>query len=296
MTRPLLALLAILACSNAFASEASFIRILGIAQDAGYPQANCYLPHCNRAWQDVTLRRTTSSIAVIDPGSKTKYLFDATPDIREQLYRLNQDAPDGEYQLAGVFLTHAHIGHYAGLMHFGHEASATRDTPVFAMPRMHDFLSNNGPWDQLVRYRNVRLHKLEDGREIRLAGGITVAPFLVPHRDEYSETVGFRIQGRTKTAVFIPDIDKWERWSVDIRALVRAVDYALLDATFFADGELPGRDMSKVPHPFVAESMAFFDDFTDEEKSRVIFIHMNHTNRLLVYGSPEMALVVRRGF
>ena len=220
MTRPLLALLAILACGNAFASEASFIRILGIAQDAGYPQANCYLPHCNRAWEDVTLRRTTSSIAVIDPGSKTKYLFDATPDIREQLYRLNQDAPDGEYQLAGVFLTHAHIGHYAGLMHFGHEASATRDTPVFAMPRMHNFLSNNGPWDQLVRYRNVRLHKLEDGLEIRLAGGITVAPFLVPHRDEYSETVGFRIQGRTKTAVFIPDIDKWERWSVDIRALI----------------------------------------------------------------------------
>ena len=296
MTRPLLALLAILACSNALASEASFIRILGIAQDAGYPQANCYLPHCNRAWEDVTLRRTTSSIAVIDPGSKTKYLFDATPDIREQLYRLNQDAPDGEYQLAGVFLTHAHIGHYAGLMHFGHEASATRDTPVFAMPRMHDFLSNNGPWDQLVRYRNVRLHKLEDGREIRLAGGITVAPFLVPHRDEYSETVGFRIQGRTKTAVFIPDIDKWERWSVDIRALVRAVDYALLDATFFADGELPGRDMSKVPHPFVAESMAFFDDFTDEEKSRVIFIHMNHTNPLLVDGSPEQAEVERRGF
>ena len=296
MTRPLLALLAILACGNAFASEASFIRILGIAQDAGYPQANCYLPHCNRAWEDVTLRRTTSSIAVIDPGSKTKYLFDATPDIREQLYRLNQDAPDGEYQLAGVFLTHAHIGHYAGLMHFGHEASATRDTPVFAMPRMHNFLSNNGPWDQLVRYRNVRLHKLEDGLEIRLAGGITVAPFLVPHRDEYSETVGFRIQGRTKTAVFIPDIDKWERWSVDIRALIRSVDYALLDATFYGHGELPGRDMSKIPHPLVADSMALFDDFTDEEKSRVIFIHMNHTNPLLVDGSPEQAEVERRGF
>ena len=296
MTRPLLALLAILACGNVFASEASFIRILGIAQDAGYPQANCYLPHCNRAWEDVTLRRTTSSIAVIDPGSKTKYLFDATPDIREQLYRLNQDAPDGEYQLAGVFLTHAHIGHYAGLMHFGHEASATRDTPVFAMPRMHNFLSNNGPWDQLVRYRNVRLHKLEDGLEIRLAGGITVAPFLVPHRDEYSETVGFRIQGRTKTAVFIPDIDKWERWSVDIRALIRSVDYALLDATFYGHGELPGRDMSKIPHPLVADSMALFDDFTDEEKSRVIFIHMNHTNPLLVDGSPEQAEVERRGF
>jgi pyrroloquinoline quinone biosynthesis protein B len=296
MTRPLLALLALLSCTNASATEAGFIQVLGIAQDAGYPQANCYEPHCNRAWEDTALRRTTSCIAVVDPGSKMKYLFDATPDIREQLYRLNQDAPDSEYRLGGVFLTHAHIGHYAGLVHFGHEASSTRDTPVFAMPRMHDFLTKNGPWDQLVRYSNVQLHKLEDGLEVQLQGGIAVAPFLVPHRDEYSETVGYRIEGPTRTAVFIPDIDKWDRWSVDIKALIRSVDYALLDATFFADGELPGRDMSKIPHPFVAESMAFFEDFTDEEKSRVIFIHMNHTNPLLIDGSPEQAEVERRGF
>lgn len=296
MTRSLLALLALLSCGIASATEASFLRILGIAQDAGYPQANCYQPHCNRAWEDSALRRTTSCIAVIDPASKTKYLFDATPDIREQLYRLNQDAPDSEYRLGGVFLTHAHIGHYAGLMHFGHEASSTRNTPVFAMPRMHEFLSNNGPWDQLVRYSNVKLHKLEDNREISMAGGITVTPFLVPHRDEYSETVGYRIKGPRKTAIFIPDIDKWQRWSVDIRALIRSVDYALLDATFFADGELPGRDMRKIPHPFVAESMALFEDFTEEEKSRVIFIHMNHTNPLLIDGSPEQAEVERRGF
>jgi len=296
MTRFLLALLALLSCSIAAATEASFLRILGIAQDAGYPQANCYQAHCNRAWEDSTLRRTTSCIAVIDPASKTKYLFDATPDIREQLYRLNQDAPDSEYRLGGVFLTHAHIGHYAGLMHFGHEASSTRNTPVFAMPRMHEFLSNNGPWDQLLRYGNVQLHKLEDNREISMAGGIAVTPFLVPHRDEYSETVGYRIKGPSRTAIFIPDIDKWQRWSVDIRALIRSVDYALLDATFFADGELPGRDMRKIPHPFVAESMALFEDFTEEEKSRVIFIHMNHTNPLLIDGSPEQAEVERRGF
>jgi len=296
MTRSLLALLVLLSCSIASAAEASFLRILGIAQDAGYPQANCYQPHCNRAWEDSALRRTTSCIAVVDPASKTKYLFDATPDIREQLYRLNLDAPDSVYRLGGVFLTHAHIGHYAGLMHFGHEASSTRNTPVFAMPRMHDFLSNNGPWDQLVRYGNVQLHKLEDNREVQLGGGIVVTPFLVPHRDEYSETVGYRIKGPSKTAVFIPDIDKWQRWSVDIKALIRSVDYALLDATFFADGELPGRDMRKIPHPFVAESMALLEDFTDEEKSRVIFIHMNHTNPLLIEGSPEQAAVERRGF
>jgi pyrroloquinoline quinone biosynthesis protein B len=273
-----------------------YIQVLGIAQDAGYPQANCYQPHCIRAWEDPELRRLTSSIAVVNAGSKNKYLFDATPDIREQLYQLNRAAPDSDFTLGGVFLTHAHIGHYTGLMHFGHEASGSSNVPVYAMPRMLEFLSTNGPWDQLVRYQNIRLMPLSDGTSVAFNKALVVTPLLVPHRDEYSETVGFRIEGPKKTAVFIPDIDKWERWQTDIRDIVRASDYALIDAAFFADGELPGRDMSKILHPFVSESMALLDDLTDDEKSRVIFIHMNHTNPLLIDGSEAQAEVKRRGF
>ena len=273
-----------------------FIEVLGIAQDAGYPQANCYEPHCNRAWEDRNLRRTTSSIAIVDEFSKTKYLIDATPDIREQLYRLHLVASDKDYVLNGVFLTHAHIGHYTGLMHFGHEASGSNNIPVYAMPRMKAFLESNGPWDQLVRFGNIRLMELADGDSVRISNRLLVTPFLVPHRDEYSETVGYRIDGPTRSAVFIPDIDKWDRWATDIREIIRSVDYALLDAAFFADGELPNRDMSKIPHPFVEESMAFFDDLSGDEKSRVIFIHMNHTNPLLIDGSTAQAEVEKRGF
>ena len=86
------------------------------------------------------------------------------------------------------------------------------------------------------------------------------------------------------------------RWTTDIREIIRSVDYAILDAAFFADGELPNRDMSKIPHPFVEESMAFFDDLSGDEKSRVIFIHMNHTNPLLIDGSTAQAEVEKRGF
>jgi pyrroloquinoline quinone biosynthesis protein B len=280
----------------ASAESRIYIQVLGIAQDAGYPQANCYQPHCIRAWENPALRRLTSSIAVVNAGSKNKYLFDATPDIREQLYQLNRAAPDGDFTLGGVFLTHAHIGHYTGLMHFGYEASGSSNVPVYAMPRMLEFLSTNGPWDQLVRYQNIRLMPLNDGTSLSIDKNLRVTPLLVPHRDEYSETVGFRIEGPKKTAVFIPDIDKWERWQTDIRDIVRASDYALIDAAFFADGELPGRDMSKILHPFVTESMALLDDLTNEEKSRVIFIHMNHTNPLLIDGSEAQAEVERRGF
>jgi pyrroloquinoline quinone biosynthesis protein B len=277
-------------------AQEAYIQVLGIAQDAGYPQTNCYRPHCMRSWEDRDLRLTASSIAVIDETTKTKYLFDATPDMREQLYELHRVAPDGEFSLDGVFLTHAHMGHYTGLMHFGREAAGTSDVPVYAMPRMYDYLSANGPWNQLVQLQNIELVHLSDGKPVEFGENITVTPMLVPHRDEYSETVGYRIDGPNKSAVFIPDIDKWEMWSTDIRDVVRSVDYALLDATFFRDGELVGRDMSKIKHPFVSESMDLFDSLNDDEKARVIFIHMNHTNPLLIDGSPEQAEVEQRGF
>lgn len=294
--KKLLALSLLIFANSAFADDAVFVTVLGVAQDAGYPQTGCYQPHCMRAWENEDLRRTTSSIAVVDDGSKAKFLFDATPDMREQLYTLQEVAPDGEYALDGVFLTHAHIGHYTGLMHFGHEAMGASNIPVYAMPRMVEFLSANGPWDQLVRYQNIVLHALHDAATVELTNNVHVTPFLVPHRDEYSETVGYRIDGPNRSAVFIPDIDKWEDWDTDIRDIVRSVDYALLDASFFADGELPGRDMSAIRHPFVSESMALFEDLADDEKSRVIFIHLNHTNPLLDESSEERRIVRSKGF
>lgn len=291
-----LALATVLFSIVAHADDSVAIYVLGVAQDAGYPQTGCYQPHCMRAWEDKSLRRTASSIAVVDGASRKTYLFDATPDMREQLYALHQLAPADEYELGGVFLTHAHIGHYVGLMHFGHEAMGAHDVPVYAMPRMWEYLSTNGPWDQLVRYENIALHALQDGKPEVLREDLRVTPFRVPHRDEYSETVGYRIDGPKKSAVFIPDIDKWEDWDVDIRDVIRGVDFALLDASFYADGELPGRDMSVIKHPFVSESMELFKDLTDEEKSRVIFIHLNHSNPLLNDGSVERDLVEKAGF
>jgi pyrroloquinoline quinone biosynthesis protein B len=292
----LVALLALAASGVSHADEATYLYVLGVAQDAGYPQAGCYQPHCMRAWEDERHRRLVSSIAVVDEAGGASFLFDATPDVREQLYRLERVAPGARYPLSGVFLTHAHMGHYTGLVHFGFEAVNADEMPVYAMPRMLEFLSTNGPWDQLVRFGNIALEPLADGKAVPLTGRLSVTPFRVPHRDEYSETVGFRIEGPARTAVFLPDIDKWERWQTDIRDVVRTVDYVLVDATFHDDDELPRRDMSAVPHPFVVESMALFAGLADDEKSRVIFIHMNHTNPLLVDGSEEQERVREAGF
>lgn len=275
--------------------DSAYLYILGVAQDAGYPQAGCYQPHCMPGWENKTLQRGATSIALIDPVAKTKILFEATPNLPQQLYNLEQEAPSSQYTFEGVFLTHAHIGHYAGLMFFGHEAMGSNNIPVYAMPKMAEYLAKNGPWSQLVDYGNISLRGLQHNQALDV-NGITITPFLVPHRDEFSETVGYLIEGPSKTAVFIPDINKWSVWDTDIAELITQVDYALLDATFFDDGELPGRDMSKVPHPLVTETMQRLGALSIEQRGKVWFIHMNHTNPLLDADSQASKRVRAAGF
>ena len=272
-----------------------YLYILGVAQDAGYPQTGCYEKHCMPGWKNAGLRRNAVSLGLVDPASNKKYIFDATPGFPEQLYDLEIEAPSSRYELAGIFLTHAHIGHYTGLMFLGHEAMGASAVPVYAMPRMTGYLKDNGPWSQLVTYKNIVLTPIQNNKTISF-GSIGVTPFLVPHRDEYSETVGYRIDGPNKSAIFIPDINKWSEWQTNLTELIKTVDYALIDATFYADGELPGRDMSKVPHPFVTESMELLENLSVKERNKVWFIHMNHTNPLLDVDSKESKAVQSRGF
>ena len=259
------------------------------------PQAGCYLPHCLPGWKDPELRRSATSLAIVDPVTETKYLFEATPNLPEQLYKLETIASDTNYSLEGIFLTHAHMGHYTGLMYFGFESMSANNLSVYAMPRMRAYLRNNGPWSQLVTMNNISLKEIEDQQPVNFER-FSVTPLLVPHRDEFSETVGYRIQGPLKTALFIPDIDKWEIWNRSITEEISLVDYALLDATFFDGNELPGRDMADIPHPFVLESMELFSELSTADKAKVWFIHLNHTNPLLNSDSEAYQRVIEAGY
>lgn len=266
----------------AVAEAGPFVVVLGTAQDGGYPQAGCDGACCRRAWSDPAARRRVASLAVVDPGTGGRWLIDATPDFREQLHALDAVAPPGAGALvSGVLLTHAHVGHYSGLLHLGHEVIGARGVPVYAMPRMRRFLSGSGPWDQLVRYDNIELRPLQDGAPVDLAPGLTAIPFRVPHRDEYSETVGFRIRGPLRSVLYLPDIDKWSRWETPLPEALASVDVAYLDGSFFADGELPGRDMSQVRHPFIRETMELLRHLPAPERAKVRFLHLNHTNPAL---------------
>ena len=271
-----------------------YILVLGVAQDAGYPQIACEKECCEQVSNDKSKKRLVSSITLVDPVSNESWIFDATPDFTQQTKILsehleNKKLPDG------IFLTHGHIGHYTGLMYLGREAMSAKSLPVYSMPRMQKYLSNNGPWNQLVALNNIELNSLNKDSTIVLNKRLSVTPIEVPHRDEFTETVGFMITNQGKKALFIPDIDKWNKWDRSIVDYIKNVDIALLDATFFKSGEI-NRDMSEVPHPFVEESIDLFKDLSETDKSKIYFIHFNHTNPLLIEGSKAQKQVEENGF
>jgi pyrroloquinoline quinone biosynthesis protein B len=295
----LLVLISLISCGDNIKIQnptyKQYLTVLGTAQDGGYPHIGCQKICCINVYNGKNERKNVVSLGLIDIENQKKWLFDASPDMHTQLATIEQNHLKKEEIIDGIFLTHAHIGHYTGLMYFGREAYGKKDIPVFAMPKMQRFLMNNGPWNQLVSLKNITIRKLRKDSTIVLTHKLKVTPFIVPHRDEFSETVGYKIEGNTKTALFIPDIDKWSKWKKNIIEEVKKVDYAFLDATFLNQYEVK-RAVSEVPHPFIEETIQLFNRETLATKNKIIFIHFNHTNPTIRKKSIERQYIEKLGF
>ena len=287
-------LLPLVSAAQAGDETSPYLVVLGVAQDGGIPQAGSR----DLAWENPSLRRYVSCLAIVDPYSGGRWLLDATPDFPEQLRMLDTLAPPlTRPGISGILLTHAHMGHYTGLMHLGLEVMGSKNVPVYVMPRMAEFLRTNGPWSQLVKYGNIALREMRAGETVALTPSLSVTPLLVPHRQEFSEVVGFRISGPNASALFIPDIDRWEQldsMGTRIEDLITDTDVAYLDGTFFGEGEIPGRSMAAFPHPLITSSIDRFARLSATERSKIRFIHFNHTNRAL-YPGVEQDRIVKAG-
>lgn len=270
-------------------TKAQTLVVLGTTQDAGKPQIGCQKSCC----KNVKDKFFVSCLGVTDTKNKKNYLFDATPDITAQYERLTKTS--GGTSIDGIFLTHAHSGHYTGLMYLGKEGMNASKIPVYTMPRFSSYLINNGLWSQLVTLGNIDLKPIQSELPIQLDSELRVIPFAVPHRDEYSETVGFKIIGAKKSALYIPDIDKWKIWEKSIVKEVKAVDYAFIDGTFYEDGEI-NRPIHEVPHPFISETVSLFKDEPVSVKEKIYFIHLNHTNPAHNKTSAQRIFVEKQGF
>jgi len=274
-----------------------YIIVLGTIQDAGSPHMGCEKPCCISLFEAPDPNRKVVSLGLVDPLEKKYWLIEASPDFITQCRELKKTS-DFEHGKSpdGIFLTHAHIGHYTGLMYLGKESYNSMAVPVFAMTRMKGFLIKNGPWSQLFKLNNIKINNINHQEEIKLSNNLSITPFLVPHRDEFSETVGFKINGPKKSVLFIPDIDKWGKWNKNLKQEIKKADLALLDGTFYDSKEVNNRNISEIPHPFIIETMALFKEENNSEKSKINFIHLNHTNPLLDTNSAAFKKVKESGF
>ena len=275
-------------------NNSPFIYVLGNVQDAGLPHIGCDEEICINAYTE-KIKYYSTSLALVDIQNHEYSLFDVTPDISDQL-RIIENHIFNKFLLPkDIFITHAHIGHYAGLMYFGREALGSKGVQVNVLPRMYDFISLNGPWSQLVNLENIALNKVNFRDNIEITPNLSVVPIKVPHRDEFSETAAFLILGPNKSALFLPDIDKWDKWSMNIVEMLSNVDYAFIDATFYSSDEI-NRNIEEIPHPLVMETMDLLSNLPYEQRNKVYFIHMNHTNLMIDINSDISRKVLQKGF
>ena len=278
-----------------------YLKVLGTVQDGGLPHAGCTGTRGPAAQRDPDLRRHVASLALVLPTGGEVYLFDATPDLREQLHML-VDSDTGtlgkvdRHPVDGVFLTHAHIGHYLGLAFFGYEAIHSTRMPVFSSPRMAEFLRLNGPWSQLVELENIELVELDLDVPRPLGDGVSVTAVRAPHRDEYADTLGFIVAGAARRVLYLPDTDSWVAWETPFLELAAQIDVAVVDGTFYSTDELPGRRVEEIGHPLITTSMDLLQDLVDTGGIEVYFTHLNHSNPALDHDSLARRTLESRGF
>ena len=268
------------------------IHVLGTAQDGGYPQIGCNEVCCNLAWKNPEIKKYPSSLAVVDKSKKKYWIFDITPEVKSQLHLLNAF----ECSLSGIFITHAHIGHYMGLINLGLEVMNLKEIPVYIMPRMKDFIMGNTLLNQLVENNNINLIPLEADQEVYINNLLSVEAFNVPHRNELSETVGYKIIGKGKTAIYLPDIDSWKNFENKLRSLIDTNDILYIDGTFYDKTEISSRDVSKIPHPEIKETIKMLSDLSPADRKKIHFIHFNHTNDAIRYKSKIHERILDNGF
>lgn len=289
------------ACSSApSAPDAVELVVLGIAQDGGLPHFGCEQPCCVEARQQGRMLFPTA-LGLIDRrggGAPRLLLVEATPRIEEQVAMLHRVAGvqgRGRQPVDAVMTTHAHLGHFLGLLWFGREVAGSRALPLHASSRFCEFLAGNAPWKQLLTLGQLQLQPFAPGGEFSPWPGITVRAVPVPHRDEWSDTMAFLLRGPTRSVLFVPDVDAWHRAPGLLEQLLVDADVAYLDGTFYDGRELPDRDLAEIPHPPITATMALLAEQARQRPGRIRFLHCNHSNPVL-HDAAVRSAVLAAGF
>ena len=277
------------------------VTILGIAQDAGIPQAGCSCERCLNAHENPELKRYPVSIG-IQGVDGSKHLIEVTKNLSEQLRTWSKNKIEGNIFIPdSVTITHLHLGHIEGIGQFGKPIMGIKNLPIYLSQKNNDSIQERNDIKLMIKEENIKLISKNNFQPMNDCG-FTLEFIPIPHRSELGDTSAILIKGPKKNLLFLPDQDSWsetlDSFSVkSIRALLTSlrVDIALVDGTFWNLNELPGRDLSKIPHPTIEESIRRLGIKKINDPD-IFFIHLNHSNPVNDHDSEERNLVESYGW
>ena len=266
------------------------VMILGIAQDGGVPHPGCYCDTCQFHWDNQIILSPTS-LAIFD--EKQLHLIDVTRNLDRQLRKV------GDRKVTDIWLTHGHIGHVDGIGLFGKEVMNVKNVKLHASKSMIELIQDSPKWNKLIEDDILIPTQFNSNQSTKVSENLEITPIQVPHRDELTDTHAFMIKGPEKSVLYLPDHDSWE----ETLGLVRqdsvtewfdslGVGTVFLDGTFWSKNELSRQN--EVPHPPVVDSLERLGNLSGKDLE-VFFIHLNHTNPLLIPKSNEIKLLLDSG-
>ena len=289
------------------------VLLLGSAAGGGFPQWNCWCPGCRTARLDPSraVPRSQSSVAISADG-RSWFLLNASPDVREQLRRLDGQAQPSDVRhvpIEGVVLTDAELDHSLGIILLREGGRM----PVYTTAPVSSILEHDSRVLATTRaFSEVPVTELALDREVALlrrdgtAAGLTVEAFAVPagpprfaSHDEHGHTIGLMIrQGATgHSCAFVPGCG-----GLDAALLARlaSADVLLFDGTFWQDDELIALGIGKrtarqLDHLPVAGDDGSLKLLATLPCRHRLYTHINNTNPMLLEDSPQRAEVTRAG-
>ncbi|WP_290050204.1 pyrroloquinoline quinone biosynthesis protein PqqB [Amycolatopsis solani] len=280
-----------------------WFRVLGSAAGGGSPQWNCGCLVCTAVRAGAAPARTQSSVAV-SADRRRWFLLNASPDVRAQIEAFPALHPrEGRASpVEAVLLTDAELDHTLGLLLL----REARALVLYATPAVHKTLSDgSGVLRTLERYCPVDWRAVVPGTAIALADGLSCRAFDVPttKRDrfgsgtDHGRVVGYRLTGDGRTLVYLPGLPAL---TAAVCAEIEGCDCLLIDGTCWRDDELArlglaaktSREMGHLPLDGPDGTLARLPAL---DVRRVVFVHLNNTNPILLPGSPERRAVAASG-
>jgi pyrroloquinoline quinone biosynthesis protein B len=284
------------------------VRVLGSAAGGGFPQWNCNCPNCRglRAGTLEARPRTQSSIAVSGDG-EAWVLFNASPDIRQQLGSFAALQPGRALRdtaICGVVLVDAQIDHTAGLLIL----REGRPLDIYCTDPVYEDLTTGNPVLKLLEHycgvnrvpiplgpeASFRVEGAEGLRFTALSLDSKPPPFS-PRRNAPSpgDNIGIQVEDERSGGIlfYAPGLG---RMSPELCRRMAASDCVLVDGTFWTEDEMirlgaghkRAADMGHLPQSGEGGMLQLLRPMKDTRK---VLIHINNTNPILNEASKERA-------